>query len=363
TISSYGAENVFNAATSQYTSVSALDSTHFVASYMDAGNSSYGTAIVGLTSGTGISSYGNKNALTPRFLVLGIASASKTNGQTVSVIVSGVSAVHSGLAIGAIYYANTDGSLTTSAGNTQIGLAVSSTSILLNTVRAHNYNFADIAEEYLVEGEGEPGDIVSISSTSTEQNPTVARSTSAYQTNIIGIISTNPAIVIGQLQQGNHQPVALTGLESFDCSMALPTMKQCSNETMKQCSNATMKQCDNGVSRILVFVSVGFADPYGALTLNSLGTVGTASNSPAPTSVIDYIISDIQAGLRKLGVYVQEGILQVSKIVVNEITSKKVITDELCIGSTCVTEQKLQELLQKDIGNKGNNAEEKIDEH
>ncbi|MBI2175704.1 MAG: hypothetical protein HYU35_03170, partial [Parcubacteria group bacterium] len=62
TISSYGAENVFNSASSQYTSVSALDATHFVASYQDVGNSYYGTAIVGLTDGaTTISSYGAEN--------------------------------------------------------------------------------------------------------------------------------------------------------------------------------------------------------------------------------------------------------------------------------------------------------------
>ena len=61
TISSYGAENVFNSAATYYTSVSGLDSTHFVVSYQDGGNSSYGTAIIGVTSGTTISSYGAGN--------------------------------------------------------------------------------------------------------------------------------------------------------------------------------------------------------------------------------------------------------------------------------------------------------------
>src|SRR3989338_6742235 len=52
---SFGAESVFNSALSSYTSVSALDSTHVVAVYQDFGNSSYGTAIVGTISGTDIS--------------------------------------------------------------------------------------------------------------------------------------------------------------------------------------------------------------------------------------------------------------------------------------------------------------------
>jgi len=56
---SYGSEYVFNSASTSYPSVSALDSTSFVAAYMDAGNSSYGTAIIGTISGTTIS-YGSE---------------------------------------------------------------------------------------------------------------------------------------------------------------------------------------------------------------------------------------------------------------------------------------------------------------
>ena len=61
TISSYGAENVYNSAGTSYISISELDSTHFVVVYLDSGNSSYGTAVVGLVSGTTISSYGAEN--------------------------------------------------------------------------------------------------------------------------------------------------------------------------------------------------------------------------------------------------------------------------------------------------------------
>ena len=61
TISSYGAENAFNEAITNYTSVSTFDSTHFVVGYRDEGNSFYGTARIGLVSGTTISSYGAEN--------------------------------------------------------------------------------------------------------------------------------------------------------------------------------------------------------------------------------------------------------------------------------------------------------------
>ncbi len=56
---SYGSEYVFNSAATNYISVSALDSTHFVVGYQDTGNSSYGTAIIGTISGSTIS-YGSE---------------------------------------------------------------------------------------------------------------------------------------------------------------------------------------------------------------------------------------------------------------------------------------------------------------
>jgi hypothetical protein len=56
---SYGSEYVFNSANTMYTTVSSLDSSHFVVSYRDEGNSSYGTAVIGTVSGSTIS-YGSE---------------------------------------------------------------------------------------------------------------------------------------------------------------------------------------------------------------------------------------------------------------------------------------------------------------
>ena len=55
---SYGAEYVFNSGTTYGTSSVTLDAAHFVVTYRDAGNSYYGTAIVGTVSGGDIISYG-----------------------------------------------------------------------------------------------------------------------------------------------------------------------------------------------------------------------------------------------------------------------------------------------------------------
>jgi len=52
---SFGSEYVFNAGQTSYISVATIDSTHFIVAYEDAGNSQYGTAIIGTVSGNSIS--------------------------------------------------------------------------------------------------------------------------------------------------------------------------------------------------------------------------------------------------------------------------------------------------------------------
>ncbi len=61
TISSYGSVNAFESGTITLSSVARLDDTHFVVAYKDSGDANKGKAVVGLTSGTTISSYGAIN--------------------------------------------------------------------------------------------------------------------------------------------------------------------------------------------------------------------------------------------------------------------------------------------------------------
>jgi len=56
----YGSEFVFNSAGTIYIPVSALDSTHFVVAYRDGGNSNYGTTIVGTVSNGDDIAYGSE---------------------------------------------------------------------------------------------------------------------------------------------------------------------------------------------------------------------------------------------------------------------------------------------------------------
>jgi hypothetical protein len=88
-----------------------------VVAYRDYGNSGYGTAVIGGTAHTEM---------------IGIAGESGTAGESVPVIIDGVSDVHSGLTTGEVYYSDTSGNLTTTATDYKVGLAISESEILLS---------------------------------------------------------------------------------------------------------------------------------------------------------------------------------------------------------------------------------------
>ena len=165
----YGSEYVFNSANIGYISVIALSSDKFAVAYRDEGNSSYGTAIVGDVSGTVIT-YGSEYVFnsggtdyiyatalsSDKFVVtykdvsnsnygtaiigeagipIGIANDSASSGASVPVVIQGVSSSHSGLVPGESYYHQLDGSLDANATDTKIGVAISSTDLLLDIER------------------------------------------------------------------------------------------------------------------------------------------------------------------------------------------------------------------------------------
>jgi hypothetical protein len=87
-----------------------------VIAYGDWGNSGYGTAIVGSYRGR----------------LIGTARTAASGGQTVQVIIGGVSDVHSGLVPGGTYYLQADKSLGLTPTATRIGLAISETELILD---------------------------------------------------------------------------------------------------------------------------------------------------------------------------------------------------------------------------------------
>jgi len=126
---SFGSEVVVNSGASDETNV-LFDpnvSGKFLVTYMDAGNSNYGTAILGQFNTL------QTNLTATNFL--GTATAAYTNGQTASIMLKGgISDNQSSLTVGSTYYVQTNGTFATSAGTPSVlaGKAVSATSLLLN---------------------------------------------------------------------------------------------------------------------------------------------------------------------------------------------------------------------------------------
>jgi hypothetical protein len=112
---SWGPESVFNAAATYDIAISSLSATDFVVAYMDWDNSHYGTAIVN-----------------HRGQLIGTASTAASGSETVTVIISGVSDVHSGLVPGQMYYLQEDGSLGLTPTQDRVGLAISETDLILD---------------------------------------------------------------------------------------------------------------------------------------------------------------------------------------------------------------------------------------
>ena len=165
----FGAEVVFNNASTVMGFVTALDDTKFSVAYLDRGNSDYGTVIVGDVANSAISfanhseivfnnmstsdpsvfalcsskvviayryagnsNYGTALVLSLEAEILGIAGESAVEGESVPVVLRGISDNHRGLTPGAYYYEDEDGSLTIVDTGRRIGLALSATRLLLD---------------------------------------------------------------------------------------------------------------------------------------------------------------------------------------------------------------------------------------
>ena len=175
---SFGPEYVFNPAYTDYIRGAALSPSRFVVAYDDVINSHYGTAIIGDVSDSNIISYGSEHVFNSGYTgyiwaaalsslkfvacyrdvdnsyrgigcigdtivsdATGIAKESKTAGETVPVIIGGISDAHSGLTPGAVYYSDTSGGLTANPTDCRVGLAISSSELLLNSDRDNAEQF------------------------------------------------------------------------------------------------------------------------------------------------------------------------------------------------------------------------------
>ena len=73
----------------------------------------------------------------------------------------------------------------------------------------HASDYYDIAENFLVRGKAEEGDVVAVDLSSKRG---VAKSKNPYSPLVVGVISENPAIIIGGKSKKDYKPVALKGV-------------------------------------------------------------------------------------------------------------------------------------------------------
>ena len=124
---SFGSPVVFESASTSHVSAT-FDSSNnkAVIAYRDGGNSSYGTAIVFKNQGTNLTSEN----------FIGFSDAAYTDGQTANIqIISSIDDAQSGLTTGSLHYVQTDGTLSTTAGNPSVeaGTALSDTKIRIKS--------------------------------------------------------------------------------------------------------------------------------------------------------------------------------------------------------------------------------------
>ena len=124
---SFGSATLFESGYTDFISAAYDSANNRVAiAHRDGGNSSYGTAIVFKNLGTNLTSEN----------FIGFSDAAYTDGQTANIqIISSIDDAQSGLTTGSLHYVQTDGTLSTTAGNPSVeaGTALSDTKIRIKS--------------------------------------------------------------------------------------------------------------------------------------------------------------------------------------------------------------------------------------
>ena len=198
---SFGTPVVFESAEANYVSAASISNDKVVIAYRDAGNSSFGTAVV-----ISISSDLQDS--------VGIAQETGTVGQSKSVmLLGGISTVHSGLTPGQVQYLQADGTIGISGSNYPIGRALSATEILITKTPKGDRSDSgvDLAELFpTLDFSLAPGEIIALD----PDNPVfVKRADGSNGERLIGIVSINPGLLFGEEEYENEitVPVALSG--------------------------------------------------------------------------------------------------------------------------------------------------------
>ena len=200
----------------------------FITVYMDNGNSGYGTAVVNRLSTPIVVS---TNLTADNFI--GMSSTSYSDGETATVTLAGsVSDNQTGLTTNSVYYVQTDGTLTTSAGTpiVEAGRAISSTSLLLTSeagAAGPTGATGGFTEDYVLAEDMAAGSVAVINSLGKVESVTgVAAITASYYENATHTLSTNNLAQRGDIESDplNDNRFAIVQANDTGCRITVATV-------------------------------------------------------------------------------------------------------------------------------------------
>ncbi len=228
----------------------------------------------------------------------------------------------------------------------------------------------DIAETYPVDPEcdvngncPQVGDVV-CSAEDTSSTFFIEQCSATSTDRIIGVVSGNPGFILGGydvkdtkikgLYPTSFRPIALAGRVPVNVSIANGAIKAGDYLTSSAVPGVAVKAIEPGKSIGMALQSFdGSSSATGIVTV----FVNTSWSPGSPVAlteteesafpdftkiVLDKFTLTVKNSLRKLGLLVKNGIATVK-----EVFADKVTTQQLCVGSTCVNESQLQEILNK----------------
>jgi hypothetical protein len=219
---------------------------------------------------------------------------------------------------------------------------------------------SDIAETYSTNDENlQPGYVVAVD----PENPGyVKESAGAYDSNALGIVSTNPGIVMGGgtppgpvavVALAGHVPVLVNGETGPIIPGDLITSSNIPGYAMKATQPGRVLGVamegfsgtdESTTGEILVFINPHWS--LGSLTdLNIIASSSWALENSSTTGSLDQFTAYIQTAVNKLGIAITNGVATIQELIANTIIAHQVTTDMLCLQGTCINQDQFSNIL------------------
>jgi hypothetical protein len=225
-----------------------------------------------------------------------------------------------------------------------------------NASANHNDNDGfDIAEYYPSTQALLPGEIVKVDP---ERPEHVIRSSSAYESSVVGIVSTNPGITLGE-NDGSKYAIALAGRVPVRISSSSADITPGDYITTSSEPGKAAKATGNGrvigqaleswtrqsgKSEIIVFINNTWYEPIQFTDSGDLSNVKIAEdpNNPGYALLTDKegnVVNKLSGLVSIIAENIKSGFLEVNKLVTTEMLSKKIKTSEIAIDNSLSTDE------------------------